>query len=124
MKIILIALLSLTLLSGCSWTRDIMVKSKPVDRIPLILPEADIYSNREVTWKIITEENASEVFAEIQKRGQAGALIGLTGDQYKQLTLNVGDQQLLVKQLNAIINAYKAYYNKVEKRDETLRVIE
>ena len=123
MRLIIIALLSLTLLTGCSWTRDLLVKTEPVDRIPLVLPEADEYSHRTVEWIIITPENAQEIFKELADTGRPIALIGLTGDEYELLSLNVADQQLLIKQLNAIINAYKEYYIAVEKRDAEIKVV-
>ena len=124
MKLIITLILSLTLLTGCSWTRDLLVKTEPVDRIPLVLPEADEYFHRPVEWVIITPENANKIFADLRKTGRPVAIIGLTGDQYEVLSLNVGDQQQLIKQLNIIIDAYKEYYIAVEKRDSELKVIE
>jgi len=119
-KFILVFLL--VLLSGCSWTKDLMVKTEPVARIPLVLPEADIYYHRNIEWRIITRDNAEEVFNKLQKDGKPVVLIGLTGSDYELLSLNVADQQLLIKQLNAIITAYKTYYMAVEKRDKDLKV--
>jgi hypothetical protein len=122
MRIIAIALI-VVMLTGCSWTRDILVKTEPVDRIPLVLPEADEYSHRNVDWIIITPENAQEIFADLANTGRPIAIIGLTGDQYELLSLNVADQMLLIKQLNAIINAYEEYYIAVEKRDSEIKVV-
>ena len=124
MKLIIILLLTLTLLTGCSWTKDLLVKTKPVERIPLVLPNADRYHHRPIEWVVITKENAQEVFAQLQKEGKPIAIIGLAGDDYELLALNTSDQQLLIKQLNAIINAYKTYYIAVEKRDKDAVVIE
>lgn len=122
MRLIAIALM-IVMLTGCSWTRDLLVKTEPVDRIPLVLPEADEYSHRTVEWVIITPDNAQEIFAELANTGRPIALIGLTGDEYELLTLNVADQQLLIKQLNAIIDAYQEYYIAVEKRDADIKVV-
>lgn len=124
MKLIIALILSLTLLTGCSWTRDILVKSKPIERIPLVLPEADLYHHRPIEWVVITKENANEVFEQLAKEGKPLAIIGLAGDDYEMLALNTSDQQLLLKQLNAIIEAYKTYYIAVEKRDEETTVVE
>jgi len=118
MKLIITLLLSLTLLSGCSWTRDIQIKTKPVERIPLVLPEADLYHHRQIEWVVITKENAAAVFAQLAKEGKPLAIIGLAGDDYELLSLNTSDQQVLIKQLNATIQAYKTYYIAVEKRDK------
>jgi len=102
MKLFLVVLLSLTLLSGCSWTRDIQIKTKPVERIPLVLPEADLYHHRSIEWVVITKENAAAVFAQLAKEGKPIAIIGLAGDDYELLALNTN----------------KTYYIAVEKRDK------
>lgn len=124
MRLFIIALLSLTLLTGCSWTKDLLVKTKPVERIPLVLPDADLYHHRQIEWHVITKDNAEAVFAELRKTGKPIALIGLDGDDYELLALNTSDQQLLIKQLNAIIEAYKSYYIAVEKRDKDAVTVE
>lgn len=118
MRLFIVAILSLTLLAGCSWTRDVQIKTKPVERIPLVLPEADLYHHRPIEWVVVTKENAVEVFAQLAKEGKPVAIIGLAGDNYELLSLNTSDQQVLIKQLNATINAYKMYYIAVEKRDK------
>lgn len=115
--LILLILSPLFFLSGCSWTKDIQIKAKAVDRIPLVLPDSDIYYHRQLEWVVVTKDNVDEVFTNLQKRGKALAIIGLTGDDYELLALNTSDQQVLIKQLNAIIAAYKKYYIAVEKRD-------
>lgn len=117
MRIFLVAILSLFLLTGCSWTKDLVVKTEPVKKIPLVLPEADKYSHRNIDWIIITPENAEEVFANLKKKGQPVVIIGLTGEDYEKLALNMGDTQALIKQLKSIISAYEKYYIAVEKRD-------
>ena len=124
MKLFIIALLSLTLLTGCSWTKDLLVKTKPVERIPLTLPDTDRYHHRPIEWIVVTIENADEVFKQLQNDGKPIAIIGLSGDDYELLALNTSDQQVLIKQLKSIIAAYKTYYIAVEKRDEDAVTVE
>ena len=124
MRLFIIALLSLTLLTGCSWTKDLLVKTKPVERIPLTLPDVDRYHHRQIEWIVVTVDNADKVFAQLQNDGNPIAIIGLSGDDYELLALNTGDQQVLIKQLKSIIAAYKTYYIAVEKRDEETTVVE
>jgi len=119
MKLILIAFLTITL-TGCSWfnTKPIVIHSKPVDRIPLILPNVDRLYKRETKWIVITPDNADEVFASLRKSGLPIAIIGVTGEGYKILGASNGDKMQLIKQLQSQINAYKKYYIAVEERDE------
>lgn len=118
MRLIAIAFLALVL-TGCSFfnTKPIEVSTTPIERIPLVLPEADRIYARDFDWIIITPENADEIFKELGKKGQPVALIGVTGDDYEILTLSNADKLQLITQLRAQINAYKNYYLAIEKRD-------
>jgi len=117
MKIIILAIVAL-LLVGCGNTAPIQVSSKPVDRIALTLPAVDRIYSRDVKWIVITPENAEAVFEKLKKTGQPIAIIGVTGDGYEILALSNGDKQVLIRQLQAQIKAYKSYYIAVEERDE------
>ena len=118
MRLILISFLALVL-TGCSFfnTKPIEVSTTPIERIPLVLPEADRIYARNFDWIIITPDNAEEIFKELGKKGRPVALIGVTGDDYKILKLSNADKLQLISQLRAQINAYKDYYIAVEKRD-------
>jgi hypothetical protein len=118
MRITIITFLSLFMLSGCFWTKDLAVKTEPVDRIKLVTPDVDEYHHRKVEWIVITPENVDEVFAELKKKGKPVVVIALTSKGYENLALNTGDQQVLIKQLKSIIEAYEEYYIAVEKRDD------
>ena len=117
MRILLIIAISL-MLGGCFNTNPIKVQSKPVERIPLAVPSVDPYKHREVKWIIITPENAEKVFADLKKKGHPVVLFALTDKGYQALALNTGDQIKITRQMQAVIDAYKKYYLKVEQRDE------
>ena len=118
MRLIAIAL-TLVLLTGCSLfnTKPIEVSTTPIERIPLVLPDVDLFHKRDIEWVIITPDNAEKVFAELAKKGQPVALLGLTGDDYELYTLSTSDKLQLIRQLQAQIEAYQNYYLAVEKRD-------
>lgn len=117
MRILLVIAISL-MLSGCFGTAPIKIESKPVERIPLAVPTVDPYKHRDVKWIVVTPENAARVFAELKKKGQPVVLFALTDKGYEALALNTSDQIKISKQMQAIINAYKKYYLKVEERDK------
>ena len=63
MKYLAIAFMTI-FLTGCfGTTKPLVVKAKPIERVPLVLPEPDRYNPRDVEWIIITPENAEKVFA-------------------------------------------------------------
>lgn len=115
MKIIAAGLI-LLLLAGCSTpVRQIEISAKPIDRPVLILPPAQQLDLKDVEWIIINEENAEEVFAQLVKDKKDPVLIGLTDDGYEVLSLNYSDIMSYIQQQNAIIRAYRNYYEKSEQ---------
>ena len=92
------------------------IKTKPVERPELVLPEADQIDQRDITWVAITPNNHEEVFDDLKKTGDNLVLFGLTGDDYGKLGLNISDIRMYVGQQQAIIQAYKNYYIESEKK--------
>lgn len=116
MRIALLALVGLLFLSACSTPpRVIEISAKPIEKPKLILPPADELRLKEVEWIIITEENAEEVFAKLLEDRKDPMLIGLSDDGYEILSLNYSDIMSYIQQQNAIITAYRNYYEESEK---------
>jgi len=67
---------------------------------------------REVKWILITRENYQQVFEELAKNKKDIVLFGLSDDGYEALSLNNSDLMRVLEQKNAIIAAYKNYYEK------------
>ena len=88
MKTLVVALLGLTLLVGCTTQpQRIEISAKPIDKPQLILPPVEPLRLKDVEWVIITEENAQEVFEQLLKDRKDPMLIGLTDDGYEILSL-------------------------------------
>jgi len=86
MKTLVIALLGLTLLVGCTSTpRQIEISAKPIDKPNLVLPPVEQLRLKDVEWIVITQENYQEVFDKLLKDKKDPALIGLTDDGYETL---------------------------------------
>ena len=56
-----------------------------------------------------------EVFAQLLKDKKDPMLIGLTDEGYEILSLNYSDIMAYIQQQNAIIKAYRNYYEESEK---------
>src|SRR5210317_832602 len=117
---IALALLFALGLSGCStpMPRQIEVSAKPIERPPLILPDATTLKLRDLEWIVITKDNAEEVFADLESRRKDAALVGLTDEGYEILSLNYSEIMAYIQQQNAIIAAYKNYYEESEQAIE------
>ena len=116
MRILIVAILGLTLLAGCSSTpRQIEISAKPIEKPKLVLPPADELRLKDLEWVVINEENAQEVWERLKKDKKDPVLIGLTDDGYEILAMNISDIMKLLQQQKAIIAAYKAYYEESEE---------
>lgn len=109
---LMIAVFSLIFLSACSnkFPEQIKVSTRPVEKPLLALPAPDPIQTRPIVWKIITPDNYQQVFEELAQSGNVQALIGLTGTGYENLSLNLNDLRTYVQQQEAIIVAYRRYY--------------
>lgn len=101
------------LMTGCSTVLE--TRSVEVQRTKLNLEEPAPISARPIAWKIITPENAIEVFADLEKSGDDPVLFGLTDDGYENLSKNILDIRNYIIQQRNIIKTYKTYYETEEK---------
>ena len=116
MKNIIIALLGLTLLVGCSSPpRQIEISAKPIAKPELILPPIEPLRLKDVEWVVINQDNYQEVFDKLLEDRKDPVLIGLTDDGYEVLSLNMSDIMRLIAQQKQIIAAYQNYYEESEQ---------
>ena len=116
MKNIIIALLGLTLLVGCTSTpRQIEISAKPIAKPELILPPIEPLRLKDVEWVVINQDNYQEVFDKLLEDRKDPVLIGLTDDGYEVLSLNMSDIMRLIAQQKQIIAAYQNYYEESEQ---------
>lgn len=119
MKHIVILLGVTLILAGCATPpREISISATPIEKPALILPDATQLRLKDVEWIVITKENAEEVFAELEASRKDAALVGLTPQGYEVLSLNYSDIMAYIQQQNAIIAAYKNYYEESEQAIE------
>jgi len=100
MQIVKIILLSL-LITGCS--KSLKLDVAPIEKAPLVLPQVDAYTPREVRFVLITKDNLDLV-------KKNGVVFALTTKGYEALALNTAAIQKLIKQLIARNKALSLYY--------------
>ena len=117
---LLVALLMIPLLgiTGCATTKTVKVLSEPVNSVALNPPNIRNLELQGIKWFIVTPENIDEVFKELEDQNKDVVLFGITDDGYKGLALNLAQIRELLLQQQAIINAYKEYYEETEQRIE------
>ena len=112
---VILLVLSIT---GCTTTKTVKVLSEPVNSVALNPPNIRDLELQGVKWFIVTPENIDEVFKELEEQNKDVVLFGITDDGYKGLALNLAQIRELLLQQQAIINAYKEYYEETEQRIE------
>ncbi len=110
-KIFVIAVVAIGL-TGCQLftKKPTEVITTSVDRVPLSLAMPDPLVLGKTEWIVITPENATEVWARLQKERADLVLFALTDRGYEQLALDFAQIRLLVEQQRSIILQYKKYY--------------
>jgi len=118
----------LTLLTGCLGRNDIpapiQIKTKPIDKPELNLPQADELVQRKIEWILITPENYEKAFLNIKNKGRPLVLFGLTDKGYENISLNLSDIRMYISQQQSIISAYERYYNQAESTLDNAVVLE
>ncbi len=106
----------LSIISGCSsLPKEIFVSAEPIEKPKLILPKTDELDLRDVEWVILVKDNWEEKWAELEKSGEALAFFAITDSGYENLGLNYSDLRAFIQQQDAIITAYKSYYQESEE---------
>ena len=109
-------LITIALISGCSsMPKQIVVSAEPIERPKLILPQADELDLRDVEWIILVKDNWEEQWEKLQESGDALAFFSVSDKGYENLGLNYSDLRAFIQQQDAIIAAYRGYYQESEE---------
>ena len=115
-KLLVLSIIATVFLAGCSSSvKELNVTTKPIEKPVLVLPDVDTLNLKDVEWFVINEENVEEVWARLSDDKKDIVLFGLTDDGYEKLSLNMSDIMTLIQQQQAIIGAYKNYYENAEE---------
>lgn len=123
LHVLLLLILITTLISACGVKQPdpitvTEIRSNIIERPTLILPETTPFNTRNVEWKIITPDNVDEIFKEMTSSNQQPVLFALTTSGYENVSLNMAEIMRLIREKDAIIVAYKNYY---EQADNAIR---
>ena len=97
--------------------KPVEIVTKPVERTPLAVALPPPLSVKPIEWRVITEENAKEVFDQLRQDKVDVVLIGLTDDGYKNLAVTVTELRNLMAQYREILIQYQNYYEPKKKAE-------
>lgn len=109
----LIPLTTITLLSNCGWTGDLLPEPQVVVQTEYIEREIPIQRRPSpvempgVEWYVVTEDNIDEFIARIE--GDVGQLVfvAITPNGYENLALGIADLRRYILEQQAIIGYYE-----------------
>ena len=113
--------LATSLLIGCAGKQQLTILSEPVQPVPLNTPQVRELDLEQIEWFVVTPENIEEVFGKLADQRKDIVLFALTDDGYKAMSLNFAQIRELLNQQQAIIEAYKEYYNRTKEAIDTQR---
>ena len=90
--------------------RPIVIQAEPIARPALNLPNVDRIDARPVEWIVVTPENADQVFAEMEARGEEPVLFGVNEQGYENIAINTQQTLSVILQQQAVIDGYREYY--------------
>jgi hypothetical protein len=89
--------------------------------VPLNTPQVRELDLDQIEWFVVTPENIEEVFGKLADQRKDVVLFALTDDGYKAMSLNFAQIRELLAQQQAIIQAYKEYYNRTQTAIDSQR---
>ena len=112
-------MLTLTIfLTSCSGVKQLSIFKEEVPRAKLNLEKPTPLQMEKIQWRIITSENAEEVFKKLEADGIDPVLWGLTDKDFELLAKNFAQIRNKMVETNAILEKYKEYYeSETEKED-------
>lgn len=107
-------LIPIMLSSGCSTS----IKEEPIVKVvevekqkpKLNLPPVTSIKSLPTDWKVVTEDNVSDVFSEIKETNNSAVIYGLDQKNYENVSINMANILKLIQELRSHVEAYKNYY--------------
>lgn len=85
-------------------------ETKPVERVPLALPDPAPLQMSTPRWKVITPDNIDQVWRELETSGNDVVLFAVTADGYEQMALDLAAVRNHIANQRMIIMKYREYY--------------
>jgi hypothetical protein len=109
-----IAIFSIMSLVACTSAPELLdpvvIQREAIDRPTLNLPPVDKLTSQNVTWTIVTPDNAEQVFADMRASGGAPVLFSVSATGYENIAINTQEALRVIVQQQAVIDGYQVYY--------------
>ena len=107
---IIISILVILFLTGCSGVKKLSIFKEEVPRQKLDLVKPTMPELEKLKWIIITSENADEVFKKMEEQGLDPVIFGLSDKDFQMIAKNFAQIRAHLKHTNDLLDKYKEYY--------------
>ena len=114
---IIISILVILFLTGCSGVKKLSIFKEEVPRQKLDLVKPTMPELEKLKWIIITSDNAEEVFKKMEEQGLDPVLFGLNDKDFQLIAKNFAQIRAHLKHTNDLLDKYKEYYEPEKDKD-------
>tara|TARA_A100001011_G_scaffold8031_1_gene9304 strand:+ start:18 stop:371 length:354 start_codon:yes stop_codon:yes gene_type:complete len=114
---IIISILVVLFLTGCSGVKKLSIFKEEVPRQNLGLEKPTMPELEKLKWIIITSDNADEVFKKMQDEGIDPVIFGLNDKDFQLIAKNFAQIRAHLKHTNDLLDKYKEYYEPTEENE-------
>jgi len=107
---IIISILVVLFLTGCSGVKKLSIFKEEVPRQKLDLVKPTMPELEKLKWIIITSDNADEVFKKMEEQGIDPVIFGLSDKDFQLIAKNFAQIRAHLKHTNDLLDQYKEYY--------------
>jgi len=114
-------LILLLVLSGCTslQKKELVVRTKPVEKPKLSISLPSPVKMEPLEWVVITDKNYKDVIEQVKDSNGIVFLVAIDEKNYKALAMNNARLLRYIREEKAVIAAYKKYYEKPEKAEQS-----
>ena len=114
---IIISILVILFLTGCSGVKKLSIFKEEVPRQNLGLEKPTMPELEKLKWIIITSDNADEVFKKMEDEGIDPVIFGLNDKDFQLIAKNFAQIRAHLKHTNDLLDKYKEYYEPTEENE-------
>ena len=114
-------ILLVSLLSGCSTfqKKELVVRTKPVEKPQLSISLPAPVKMNPIEWVVLTDKNYNDVIEKLKDGNGLVFLVAMDEPNYKALAMNNARLLRYIREEKAVIAAYKKYYEKPKDSVDT-----
>ena len=114
---IIISILVVLFLTGCSGVKKLSIFKEEVPRQKLDLVKPTMPELEKLKLIIISSDNSDQVFKKMEEEGIDPVIFGLNDNEFQLIAKNFAQIRAHLKHTNDLLDKYKEYYEPTEENE-------